>query len=251
MLRPALVQAFLDGLSDRPAKQAAAHAALRQLEKWAIVRDLLPHQIMLGTEVDGSDGGHVPWSEMQVALAEQHARPDIARIVTLAVNTGQRGSDLVRMRWTDIETALGRPGINVVQRKTGKVIWVPLTRPLQAMLERCERRPGFIALRASGAPWARRALTAAWTYERETNAALAPHKRAGLVIHGLRATAVVRLNQAGANSRQISDMIGMSEQMVAHYLRFSVQRENAAAAVVFLDRTHAERPVADRDKTAG
>ena len=42
ILRPALVQAFMDGLADRPGKQAAALAALRQVERWAIVRDLLP-----------------------------------------------------------------------------------------------------------------------------------------------------------------------------------------------------------------
>jgi len=42
VIRPALVQAFMDGLADRPGKQAAALAALRQVERWAIVRDLLP-----------------------------------------------------------------------------------------------------------------------------------------------------------------------------------------------------------------
>jgi hypothetical protein len=42
IIRPALVQAFMDGMSDRPGKQAAALAALRQLERWAIVRDPSP-----------------------------------------------------------------------------------------------------------------------------------------------------------------------------------------------------------------
>ena len=64
-----------------------------------------------------------------------------------------------------------------------------------------------------------------------------PLKDAGLVIHGLRATACVRLSRAGATTRQISDMIGMSEQMVARYCRFSDQKENAVAAVMHLDGT--------------
>jgi hypothetical protein len=34
-IRPALVQQYLDGWSDRPGKQAAALAAFRALEKWA------------------------------------------------------------------------------------------------------------------------------------------------------------------------------------------------------------------------
>jgi len=52
-IRPSLVQAYLDGLADWPAKQEAALSALRRLEKWAIVRDLLPHPITLGCEVEG------------------------------------------------------------------------------------------------------------------------------------------------------------------------------------------------------
>src|SRR6476661_960328 len=38
IMRPALVQAFIDGFADRPGKQSVALAALRQLERWAIVR---------------------------------------------------------------------------------------------------------------------------------------------------------------------------------------------------------------------
>lgn len=240
-IRPSLVQAFLDGLADRPAKQEAALSALKQLEKWAIVRDLLPHTITLGCEAEGSDGGHVPWSDEHVALAEQACRPELARAVTLAANTGQRGSDLVKMRWTDIEDYNGRAGINVTQKKTKKQIWIPLTEPLQATMATWERRPGFILLKPDGNPWTRVRLTGTWAYDRDTSPALATLKEAGLVMHGLRATACVRLLRAGANTRQISDMIGMGEEMVGRYCRFSVQRENASAAVYHLDRTARER----------
>jgi integrase len=117
----------MDGMSDRPGKQTAALAALRQLERWAIVRDLLPQPITLGVEVGHSHNGHRPWSDEQVRLAETRARPELAKVVTLGANTGQRGSDLVKMRWTDYK---GRSGINVVQVKTGKEIWVPITHEL-------------------------------------------------------------------------------------------------------------------------
>lgn len=236
-IRPALVQGFLDGLADRPGKQANAYAALKQLEKWAIVRDMLPHPITTGVEVEGVDGGHIPWTDDHVELAERNARVELARVITLAANTGQRGSDLVKMRWTDIEEFHGRPGVNVIQKKTGKQLWIPFTQPLIAAIGNWERRPGFILLSPKGVPWRRKAMTSAWTYERDTNEAMRPLRDAGYVLHGLRATAVVRLNQSGANSRQISDWIGMSEEMVVRYLRFSVQRENALAAVIHLDRS--------------
>src|SRR6266498_835517 len=137
VIRPSLIQAFLDGLSDRPAKQANARTAIKALERWALVRDILPFPITTGTEIIGSDGGHIPWSDEQVELAETHARPEMARAVTLAANTGQRGSDIVKMRWTDIEVYGGRPGINVKQQKTGKVLWIPFT-----LLSGCTRDLG-------------------------------------------------------------------------------------------------------------
>jgi integrase len=233
-IRPALVQAFLDGLADLPGKQEVALKALKQVERWALVRDLLPHPITIGVEIVGSKGGHKPWSDQHVEIAEHHARRGFGRLVTLAANTGQRGSDLVRMRWTDIEVVQGRPGINVKQQKTGLVLWIPFTQPLVAALASWERRPGFILTQDSGLPWQRKTVSTLWAKERDGNPDLQP--LAGLVFHGLRATACIRLSRAGATTRQIADWVGMSERQVGRYCRFSEQKENALAAVVHLDR---------------
>src|SRR4051812_42414514 len=76
---PSLVQAYFDGISDRPGKCAAGLAALKQLEKWAVVRDLLPRPITTGVEIETSDDGHIPWTDDQVLLGETNARADLAR----------------------------------------------------------------------------------------------------------------------------------------------------------------------------
>lgn len=250
-IRPALVQAVIDGLSGRPGKQNALYAALKQLEKWAVVRDILPRQITLGVECEDSDNGHVPWSEEHVALAERYVRSDLRRAITLGANTGQRGSDLVRMGWADIETFKGVDGIHLIQKKTGKDVWVPITSPLATAMKTWERQPGPFLRRLDGALWTRHDLSNAWMYERRINPELAAlgapavagkkTNDAGLVIHGLRGTACVRLLRAGANTRQIADMIGMSEPMVARYTRLSAQQENASAAVYHLERTLREQ----------
>ena len=232
-MRPALVQAFLDGLAERPAAQQKAKRVLKALESWALVRDLLPRSITEGTEAPGSDGGHEPWSDEHVTLAEITCALHVARAVTLGANTGQRGSDLTRMRWTDLESVDGRPGINVVQQKTGRRLWVPFTQALIIRIETWERRPGFILTRPDGTPFVRQMLTKAWYWERMRNPALEPLRH--LHLHGLRATAVVRLRRAGVSIAQICDVVGMSQQMVARYCRFSDQRENALAAMEQLE----------------
>lgn len=255
VIRPALVQAFLDGLADRPGLQKNAQAVLGAVQRFALVRDLLPYPIMTGTYCAGSDGGHEPWSDAEVSTAEQHARADLARAVTLMVHTGQRGSDIVRMRWSDIEeqedpiTGLVHTGINVAQQKTGKRLWIPLTAALKQALATWERRPPFfLVLKPDGSPYSRELLSWHWNKERDTNAALASLRARKLVLHGLRATCVVRLRQRRATELQIANMIGMSEPMVARYSRLADQREMALAAVHYLDagtpreRTRGETP---------
>lgn len=252
-IRPSLVQAFFDGIADRPGKSAAALAALKQVEKWAVVRDLLPRQITTGIEITRSDDGHLPWSDDQVEVAERHARADLAKAVTLISNTGQRGSDAVRMGPTDIETYQGIEGINVTQQKTGRRVWVPITGALAVAMKAWPRRPGPFLRKLDDHPWERHHLTNAWAYERDTNPELRslgmiavkgqPTNDTGLVLHGLRGTACVRLRRAGATVPQIADMVGMSVEMVARYCRLSDQKENAVAAVYHLDRTIKERDI--------
>jgi integrase len=236
------VQAFLDGLATTPGRQKIARTALSAVQKWALVRDLLPYPIMTGTYTVPMDGGHEPWSLEHVHLAERHARPDLARVVTLAVHTGQRGSDVVRMRFSDLEEQDGRQGINVVQKKTGRRLWVPFTAELTAAVATWERKPPFfLVLKPQGAPYTREQLSWHWNDERDTNLALAPIREAGLVLHGLRATAVVRARRAGATVLEIASMFGMTEPTVARYSRLADQRDMALGAVVRLDRTAMEQ----------
>lgn len=249
-VRPSLIQAYIDGMAGRPGKQTAALSALKQLEKWAVVRDHLPRDITKGVQAEHPQGGHMPWSDEQVALAELHLRPSISRAITLASNTGQRLSDLVRMGPTDIEVFDGLNGINVTQQKTGKRIWVPITSRLAEAMKSWERRPGPFLTRTDGAPWRRKALSHAWSVEREEHPKLAPLKAAGLVMHGLRGTACVRLRRSGATEGQIAAMVGMSVEMVERYCRFSDQKMNASAAVFKLERTIGEHASAKSARIA-
>jgi DNA-binding CsgD family transcriptional regulator len=120
-------------------------------------------------------------------------------------------------------------------------VWIPITSSLAAAMASWERRPGPFLLRPDNRPWTRYALATAWQRERERNSRLRPLGRQaiagmnthddGLVIHGLRGFACVRLRRAGVTVPLIADTVGMSEQMVAKYCRLSLQKDNATAAV--------------------
>jgi integrase len=56
----------------------------------------------------------------------------------------------------------------------------------------------------------------------------------GCTLHGLRATAVIRLKRAGLNEGMISDIVGMSTAMVARYTRFENKRASGKAALIIL-----------------
>jgi integrase len=242
--RPSLTKQFIDGFSDRPYKQRSAITALRQFEKWAILLDKLPRQIAFGIEMPSANTGHIPWEDTHVAIAEQHAAPHCQKAVTLAVNSGQRGSDLVRMQFSDLEEIGGRLGIHVVQMKTKKRLWVPFTTEFGATIKRwrLETGEGLILRRPSGIPWTRHKLTVAWGEDRDRNPLLAPLRGVqwgeqvdDLVLHGLRGTCCVRFCRKGLSDVQIGKLIGMSPNMVARYTRFSRQHDDALAAMARID----------------
>ena len=101
--------------------------------------------------------------------------------------------------------------------------------------------PGPFLRRPDGLPMSRKWLTNKWLEEREEAPELRPLRDAGLVIHGLRGHACVRLFRKGYNTKQISELVGMSEDMVKTYTRNSEQRDNALSAVIQFEGTGAER----------
>src|SRR5262249_36985605 len=135
-------------------------------------------------------------------------------VITLMAWTGQRESDAVRLGWTDLETVGGKDGFALRQLKTGREIWVPIMEPLRKAMQSWERRPGPFLRSLSGQPWQPHYLSDSWRDERGRNPHLRPLLEAGLVLHGLRGHACVRLYQAGCNTREVGDMVGMNEPTV-------------------------------------
>ncbi len=93
-----------------------------------------------------------------------------------------------------------------------------------------ERRPGPFLLQESGKsagkPFNTNQMWKAFDRERQKHPILE-----GAVPHGLRANAVIRLRGAGYCARQISDMVGMSVEMVEHHSRHADRKASGQAVL--------------------
>ena len=149
--------------------------------------------------------------------------------------TGQRGSDMVRLGPTMLDDGgfyLGPKG----QVKTGVRPWCPILPELAAEMATWEKRPGPYVLTETGRPFTRKHFNERFQQAIKTIPALK-----GCTLHGLRATAVIRLKRAGLSVSMIADMVGMSVAMVSRYTRFDDKRASGKAGLVILAEQAAKK----------
>jgi integrase len=231
-LRPVHIQGVMDALAATPSKANSFLGTIRALSAWARARDLIPHSLHEGVKPYARTGGHQPWTPEQIRAAHTDLAGIVRRGIMLYLYTGQRGSDVVRLGWTDVDDG----GFRLRQRKTGREVWCPIVPELAAEMATWERRPGPFLLQDSGRPYTRALF---WKRFDEARAELPVF--AGATLHGLRCTAVVRLRRASLSTGQIGDITGMSLAMIERYCRFADRKASGQAALITLARTAAEQ----------
>ncbi len=274
---PAGVLAYRDKHSPRSAKTMLSVG--RTAFKWGIPRGFLtinPFQDVSPVKVE--DRGHWPWPAWAVDFVQRHAPPDIGRFVYLAVETGQREVDVLRMRFEFID---GK-GIWTTPQKTKrryKTLFIPLrdeayseivSYPVDPLFFEggrwgktiCVPTTTIFLLSPTAKPYTPAGFRARWNRWLKTSPGQELMRRWGEYIdrnlvlfageldederkkptlHGLRATAVVLRRMAGYQPQQISNDIGMSMPMVLRYTRFMDQREAAENNIVLLNEHMARR----------
>lgn len=230
-LRPVHVQAVMDGLAATPGKANNFLTAMRAISAWASVRDHIDRGVTEGIKPYAQHGGHKPWSPEQVKAATEQLTGMVRRGVLLYLYTGMRGSDAVRLGWTDIDDG----GFCYRSVKTGRDVYCPIVPQLAAEMATWERRPGPFLYhtegRGAGQVYTRKIFSRYFAAARDAIPELA-----GTTLHGLRCTAVVRLRQAGLSTAQIGDIVGMSIPMIERYCRFADRKANGKAAYAQLLR---------------
>lgn len=233
-LRPAHVEELMVKIgATKPGRANNILYALRSMCSWARGPvGLLHSDPVHGVKTFEPKGGHEPWTDDQLAFAEKNLTGMLRRAFFLARYTGQRASDIIRMGWTDVDGDT----ISLRQKKTGVRPVCPIFPELEAEMATWEKRPGPFLLQDSGKnigkPVSANQLWKVFDDYRDKHEELD-----GVVWHGLRANAVIRLRRAGYTGQQISDTIGMSVEMVERYSR---HQDRVATAQTILS-TYRER----------
>lgn len=160
--------------------------------------------------------------EALFAALEGHSNQDELRLATiLAIYTGQRQGDLLKLRWNHISSHTDRYDIErqylrFKQSKGNTDVMIPLHEDLLPWLDSAPRRAVTILTNSAGKPWTKDGFKSSW-YKAV--------KRAGpsvsnLHFHDIRGTAVTHLADAGCENAEIAAITGHSLKRVDDILKY-------------------------------
>jgi integrase len=220
---------IIGGMSDRPGAGIVLLKRIRTLVRYAMAIKKLKHDPTVGATSYRSKEFHT-WTEGELAQFEAYwpegSRQRLA--YALLLYTGQRGSDVHRMSYTDIDDGT----IEVAQQKTDQEdsdekLVIPIHKNLQRELDLAKRRHVVILATEWGKPFSVKGF--GQFVSAAINAAGLPAK---CKAHGLRKAAARRLAEAGCTAKQIQAITGhKSLEEVERYTRKADQKRLARQAM--------------------
>jgi integrase len=167
--------------------------------------------------------------------AEAQPKPNAQLALMLLLYTGQRASDVVRMRWSDYDGE----GIAVRQLKTGTTLWIRCHAKLKAALDHAPRLSEFILTNRYGNGYKAGGFC-------DMIAAGTAHIGAKeCTAHGLRCNAATALAEAGCSVPEIMAITGhRTFREAQRYTSHRDQKKLSDRAVAKWER-HAARRVAN------
>lgn len=192
--------AWRDELAEKSRRQADyAYTVLARILSWALDRRLIlanPCE-RAGRLYNGSRAESV-WSEEDEAAFFRVAPTTLRAAYTLAVWTGQRQGDLLRLTWA----AYDGESIRLRQSKTGARVVIPVSDALRGLLDGMRRVSPVILTNSDDRPWTPNGFRTAW---RRTTAKAGI---SGLTFNDLRGTAVTRFARAECTHAEIGAITG-------------------------------------------
>jgi integrase len=196
------IMAWRDHLATRSRRQADyAWTVLARILSWSKNRGLLSENpCERGGRLYRGNRADKVWTAEDEAAFYRSAPSHLHLPVLLALWTGQREGDLLRLTWSayDGET------IRLKQSTTGARVSIPVGAPLKAALDAARRLSPIILLTSEGKPWTPDGFRASFAKARAKAGIV------GVTFNDLRGTAVTRLALAGATEAEIATITGHS-----------------------------------------
>lgn len=186
------------------------------------------------------------WTDDDEAAFLSKAPAHLHLALILALWTGQRQGDLLKLTWNNYDGGV----IRLKQSKTGVRVAIPAGTPLRAALEDRQHQPTSavtILTTEAGRAWTESGFRASWRKACEKAGV------ADVTFHDLRGTAVTRLAMAGCNEAEIATITGHSLRDVgaildSHYLKrdhslavSAINKLETRTAFPNISPNHAER----------
>jgi len=214
-----------DGMTHTPRKADYAWTTLARVLSVAHDRGRIPvNPCQRGGRLYEADRSEKIWTEDDIARFLAVASPGLAVATMLALWSGQRQGDLLRLPWS----AYDGKHLRLRQSKTGRSVTIPVGKHLKAILDDADRISTQVLTNAYGRPWTSDGFRTSWG--RTCAKAGLPDD---LHFHDLRGSAVVRLAIAGATVPEIATFTGHSLKDVEaildkHYLGRDVRLAESA-----------------------
>jgi integrase len=170
-----------DRLAQTSLRQADyAYGTLNRILSWALGRRKIKTNPCAsgGKLYDGTRVDKI-WSDENVERFLRTAPPYLKLAMLLAINTGQRQGDLLRLPWSAYDGTV----IKMKQRKTGAYVSIPVSYALKAALDAAPKRSPIMLTSSEDKPWSESGFQGAWG-----KATMRAGIR-GLTFHDLRGTA--------------------------------------------------------------
>jgi integrase len=153
------------------------------------------------------------WTTADEAAFLARAPAHLHLALLLALWTGQRQGDLLRLPWSGYDGT----HIRLRQRKTGRPVEIPVGKPLKIKLDATPKRSTIILTNSDGKPWTSDGFRASWGKACKAAGVV------GVTFHDLRGTAVTRLALKECTEAEIAAITGHSLRGVraildTHYL---------------------------------
>jgi integrase len=222
---PPMVKAVRDSHRATPRKAHKFKQMVSRLYSWAAEEGMVQHGYNPAAAIKRlkvRQRAITPWSEHEISAFLAAAEPWMQTPILLALYTGQRREDVVRMEWADYQGAI----IRVRQSKTGEPLDIACHKVLRSHLSSIKTAfGGKIARTAQGRPFTANSLSQALRRFIQTTRCI-PEDRS---MHGLRYAAAARLDEAGCSLTEAVAVLGHRTYQVA--LRYMAQRRASEAAM--------------------